>query len=82
MVNVEVQSQTDDIRSEEREKNQQVIGKKNEEIESLKSRNEQLKSQNEQVLSEAVDRALRHRDDEWRQEKKQFQEQDRTCTGT
>ena len=75
MVNVEVQSQTDDIRSEEREKNQRVIGKKNEEIESLKSRNEQLKSQNEQVLSEAVDRALRHRDDEWRQEKKQFQEQ-------
>jgi hypothetical protein len=74
-VNVEVQSQIDDIRSEEQEKNQQKIRKKNGEIESLKSQNEQLKSQNEQVTSEAIDRAQIRRDNEWRQEKKQYQEQ-------
>ncbi|MGC1132913.1 MAG: hypothetical protein WA941_08820, partial [Nitrososphaeraceae archaeon] len=63
-----VQCKIDDIRSEEQEKHQQEIRKKNEVIELLKLQNEQTKS-------EAVAQALRRRDDEWRQQEKQYQKQ-------
>jgi hypothetical protein len=59
-VTLEVQSQKDRIRSEEQEKAQQEIRKKNEEIVSLKS-------QNEQVTSVAVEQAISCRDVYWRQ---------------
>jgi hypothetical protein len=54
--------------SEEQEKHQQDIRKKDEEIESLKS-------QNEQTSSEAVDQALKSSYEEWRQKEKQYQKQ-------
>lgn len=52
---------------------QSQLEKRQQEIESLKSQNEQLKSQNEQAKSEAVAQALRRRNEEWRQEKEQYQ---------
>ena len=66
-VELGIQSRMNDICSEEQEKHQQEIRKKDEVIESLKS-------QNEQAISEAVVQALRRRDDEWRREEKQYQE--------